>query len=239
MEIEKYKALAAMVRSFFEAFSAGVIDSQRHGDTHTPTPQTVKKLMLEHYGHIAPVFLDTIFFPIAAMNFDYAGIERVVREAQQRGDGMMALVRTACADDAMYGAMVAEYKRNFSNLLAGRYATNADHLAAYTRPAAPGTAIAAERAVELTARVVMFAYARGLRQVCADKARMRQTTLFRLMLDAMNVLLNEQAVALTDDDAKDLGSMFVKVCGTESLFTTLTDEMDRTYDELVRREGVE
>ena len=95
--------------------------------------QTVKKLMLEHYEHIAPVFFDTLFFPLAAMNFEYADIERVVREAQQKGDDMMALVKTACASDAMYEAMVTEYKRNFSNLLAGRYASTADHLLSYTK----------------------------------------------------------------------------------------------------------
>ena len=37
----------------------------------------------------------------------------------------------------------------------------------------------------------------------------------------------------------DLGSLFLKVCHTQQMFTAMTDEMDRTYDELVRREGVE
>ena len=59
------------------------------------------------------------------------------------------------------------------------------------------------------------------------------------MLDAMNVLLNDEAVSVDDADASDLGSLFLKVCHTQQMFTTMTDEMDRTYDELVRREGVE
>ena len=59
------------------------------------------------------------------------------------------------------------------------------------------------------------------------------------MLDAMNVLLNDEAVSMDSADDADLGSLFLKVCHTQQMFTAMTDEMDRTYDELVRREGVE
>ena len=173
------------------------------------------------------------------MNYEYSDIDRVVRKAQQRGDDMMALVRTACADDAMYEAMVSEYKRNFGNLLSGRFASNAEHLEAYTRGGNEDDTIATERAVELTVRVVMFAYARGMRQNAKGKVQLRQATLFRIMLDAMNVLLNDEAVGVDDADASDLGTLFLKVCHTQQMFTAMTDEMDRTYDELVRREGVE
>ena len=243
MKVNKYKVLATLVRSFFDAFSSGIIDNNAADKSGTPAdrhmPKAVKQMMLDHYEHIAPVFMDTIFFPLAAMNYEYSDIERVVREAQQRGDDMMALVRTACADDAMYEAMVSEYKRNFGNLLSGRFASNADHLAAYTRGGDAEATLAAERAVELTVRVVMFAYARGMRQNAKGKVQLRQATLFRLMLDAMNVLLNDEAVGVDDADASDLGTLFLKVCHTQQMFTAMTDEMDRTYDELVRREGVE
>lgn len=238
-KIDKYKVQAALVRSFFDAFSHGVIESQVEDRKEKTTPQSVKKLMLEHYEHIAPAFFDTMFFPLAAMNYKYEDIAALAREAQQRGDDMMALVRTACADDAMYEAMVSEYKRNFGNLLSGRFASNAEHLEAYTRGGNEDDTIATERAVELTVRVVMFAYARGMRQNAKDKVQLRQATLFRLMLDAMNVLLNDEAVSMDSADDADLGSLFLKVCHTQQMFTAMTDEMDRTYDELVRREGVE
>ena len=243
MKVNKYKVLATLVRSFFDAFSSGIIDNNAADKSGTPAdrhmPKAVKQMMLDHYEHIAPVFMDTIFFPLAAMNYEYSDIERVVREAQQRGDDMMALVRTACGDDAMYEAMVSEYKRNFGNLLSGHFASNADHLAVYTRGGDAEATLAAERAVELTVRVVMFAYARGMRQNAKGKVQLRQATLFRIMLDAMNVLLNDEAVGVDDADASDLGTLFLKVCHTQQMFTAMTDEMDRTYDELVRREGVE
>ena len=235
------------MRSFFDAFSHGVIESQVEDPKEKPTPQSVKKLMLEHYEHIAPAFFDTIFFPLAAMNYKYEDIAALAREAQQRGDDMMALVRTACGDEAYYNAMVEEYKRNFSMLLAGRYLSNADHLEGYVRKAEAETeaSVDTDRAIELTVRVVMFAYVRGLRQTGEDARSdqsvhlrqvhpLRGATLFRLMLDAMNILLLDEAVDFADAEAADLASLFLKVCQTQHNFTVMTDEMDRTYSELMK-----
>ena len=253
------------MRSFFDAFSHGVIESQVEDPKEKTTPQSVKKLMLEHYEHIAPAFFDTMFFPLAAMNYKYEDIAALAREAQQRGDDMMALVRTACGDEAYYNALVEEYKRNFSMLLAGRYLSNADHLEGYVRKAEAETeaSVDSDRAIELTVRVVMFAYVRGLRQTGEDArsdrsvhlrqvhplgedARsdrsvhlgqvhpLRGATLFRLMLDAMNILLLDEAVDFADAEAADLASLFLKVCQTQHNFTVMTDEMDRTYSELMK-----
>ena len=263
-KIDKYKVQAALVRSFFDAFSHGVIESQVEDPKEKTTPQSVKKLMLEHYEHIAPAFFDTMFFPLAAMNYKYEDIAALAREAQQRGDDMMALVRTACGNDAYYNAMVEEYKRNFSMLLAGRYLSNADHLEGYVRKAEAETeaSVDSDRAIELTVRVVMFAYVRGLRQTGEDarsdrsvhlgqvhplgedarsdrsvhlrQVQPNQATLFRLMLDAMNILLLDEAVDFADAEAADLASLFLKVCQTQHNFTVMTDEMDRTYSELMK-----
>lgn len=235
------------MRSFFDAFSHGVIESQVEDRNEKTTPQSVKRLMLEHYEHIAPAFFDIMFFPLAAMNYKYEEIAALAREAQQRGDDMMALVRTACGDEAYYNAMVEEYKRNFSMLLAGRYLSNADHLEGYVRKAEAETeaSVDSDRAIELTVRVVMFAYVRGLRQTGED-ARfdrsvhlgqvhpLRGATLFRLMLDAMNILLLDEAVDFADAEAADLASLFLKVCQTQHNFTVMTNEMDRTYSELMK-----
>lgn len=235
------------MRSFFDAFSHGVIESQVEDRKEKTTPQSVKKLMLEHYEHIAPAFFDTMFFPLAAMNYKYEDIAALAREAQQRGDDMMALVRTACGNEAYYNAMVEEYKRNFSMLLAGKYLSNADHLEGYVRKAKEETeaSVDSDRAIELTVRVVMFAYVRGLRQT-GEGARfdrsahlrqvhpLRGATLFRLMLDAMNILLLDEAVDFADAEAADLASLFLKVCQTQHNFTVMTDEMDRTYSELMK-----
>lgn len=240
MTISKHKAVAVMVRSFFDGFAAGVVG----GTTSVRTPREMKRIMLDHYEHIAPVFLDTIFYPLAAINFDYEGIERVVLSARERGLDMMGLVREACADDGLYEALSAEYRRNFSALLAGRKLTNDETLDGYVRPGdgADAGSVGERRAVELTVRVVMYAYARGLKQAAADGQTpgMDQSVLLRLMLDAMNILLGDEAINIADGRTEaDLGQMFMRVCRTKDNFKAMTDEMDRTADEIVAREGVE
>lgn len=63
---------------------------------------------------------------------------------------------------------------------------------------------------------------------------LRGATLFRLMLDAMNILLLDEAVDFADAEAADLASLFLKVCQTQHNFTVMTNEMDRTYSELMK-----
>lgn len=242
MNIRKDKVLAAMVRSFFEAFSSGIIDCTATTPQERQSPQVIKRLMLNHYEHIAPAFLNTLFYPLAAMNFDYATMERMVQEAQRRGDDMMSLVHEACASDALYEVMTTEYKRNFSNLLAGRYASAAEHLASYAsvsnlsdasvESSSINFSLDTDVAIRLLVRVVMRAYVAGLRQVADGDTHFRQPTLFRLMLDAMNVLLLDEAVTYDDCD-DDLSAMFLKVCRNEHNFVLMTQEMDQVHEELI------
>lgn len=231
MKTDRHKLLAALVRSFFDAFSSGVIDNSTSPSEEKRQPKNVKQAMLAHYERIAPAFLDTLFFPLSAMNFSYEEMERVVREAQRNGDDMMALVRKACASDAFYEAMVAEYKRNFASLLGGGCPSVADHLASYTRGEAED-GVETDRAIELTVRVVMHGYARGLTVSGENTPHFRQVTLFRLLLDAMNVLLCD-APADYSDCRENLTAMFYKVCGSEHHFSVMTEEMDRTHREIV------
>lgn len=233
MNINKDKALAAMVRSFFEAFSSGIIDSSDVKKEVRLSSKTIKQLMLNHYEHIAPNFFDTMFYPLAMMNYAYEEIEQVVRESQERGDDMMALVRTACASDALYEAMVAEYKRNFSNLLAGKYASADQHLESFASLEQSAQAVvASDVAIRLVVRVAMRAYAAGIRQSTGDMSHFRQATVFWLMLDAMNVLLCDKAADYSDC-GDDLSAMFLKVCLNEHNFLVMTEEMDRVHQELM------
>ena len=50
----------------------------------------------------------------------------------------------------------------------------------------------------------------------------------------MNILLLDEAVDFADAEAADLASLFLKVCQTQHNFTVMTDEMDRTYSELMK-----
>ena len=61
----------------------------------------------------------------------------------------------------------------------------------------------------------------------------QQMPVLKDVLDAMNILLLDEAVDFADAEAADLASLFLKVCQTQHNFTVMTDEMDRTYSELM------
>ena len=236
--IDKYKLLGVMIRGFFAAFPSGIIDSTVTDAKEKFRPQTVKKAMLEHYEHISEAFHDTLFFPIAVMNFSYSDMERMVTEAKRDGLTMLELVQKVCADDALYEALKAEYRRNFSLLLTGRYASAASHLRDYTRCTGDSEPVPADKAIRLTVRTVMTAYAKGLRYAGKGKTSLHQASVFRLLLDAMSVLLGDAPVEFTDADGSDLGRLFMKACRSEHNFEVMTSEMDDVYGMLVESEGI-
>ena len=61
-----------------------------------------------------------------------------------------------------------------------------------------------------------------------------QLPVMKEVLDAMNILLLDEAVDFADAEAADLASLFLKVCQTQHNFTVMTNEMDRTYSELMK-----
>ena len=231
MKTDRYQLLAALVRAFFDAYTSGIIDCAEATQGDKRAPKNVKHILLNHYERIAPAFFEGLFFPLVAMNFSYEEIEEIVRQAQQQGCNMQELVHQACGSEALYEAMVAEYRRNFTALLGGCCPTVGEHLQTYTRGEA-AEPFDTDRAIELTTRVVMHAYAGGLR-VGGEKApHFRQVTLYRLLLDAMNALCLDH-VADFSDCQDDLTAMFIKVCGSAHGFSVMTQEMDRTHHEII------
>ena len=80
MNTDKHKLLAALVRSFFDAFSSGVIDCAQGSIEERRQPKHVKRAMLDHYEQIAPAFFDTLFFPLATIHFSYEEMDRTHQE---------------------------------------------------------------------------------------------------------------------------------------------------------------
>lgn len=237
-KIDKYKVLAALVRSFFGAFSAGIVDCHVKAEADKFSPILVKKAMLDHYEAVGEVFNDTLFYPLSCINYTMGEIESELLKTDMQRASMTDLVRLACRTDAMHAAMVAEYKRNFMALLGGRVPGVADHLRQYTRGEAAGS-VDTDTAISLTVRTVMLAYARGIRRAGTGKASLHQATLFRLLLEAMTVLLHERQLSLAGiDETHGLDAIFVRACRSEHNFHVMTREMDRTYGELVENEGI-
>ncbi len=225
--------MGAMVRGFFGAFTTGIIDCHTADTSEKNNPKTIKRLMLEHYEEISGIFHDTLFYPIAAMNFSYDEIAAIVSEAAAQKQSMIELVEKACASASLYQAMIAEYRKNFSGLLGGKFVPIADHLSNYTHNTTqqPET-VETSLAIRLVVRTVMTAYAKGVERGTTAQKSFRQASLLHLMLDAMNALIGDTPVQFGADD--NIGEMFLKVCKTEDNVKVLATEMDNTYDELVK-----
>ncbi len=234
--IGRYKLLATMVKAFFESFSSAIVDCHVPAPHGKYSPQMVKKIMLEHYEHISEAFHDVILSPLAVISHSYDEVMDIVNNTNIEGMTMFELVRDVCADGQLYDAMVAEYRRNFSCLLAGRHESAANWQQNYTRCPGEDVQIGTDMAIRLVVRITMEAYAKGLHQAATGKTSIRQVSLFRLLLDVMSVLLHDEPVQFEASDQENLGAMFLKVCLSEDNFRIMTDEMDNAYAELVRRE---
>ena len=235
---DKYKTVAALVRCFFGAFSAGIIDCHVKDYAEKLRPIVVKKTMLEHYEAVGRVFNDTMFYPLAYLNYTMDGIESELRKLDMSHATMTDLVRLACRTDALHKALVTEYKRNFTALLGGRVPGVAEHLRLYTR-GKNLVPVDTDMAISLCVRTTMTAYARGIRQAATGKASLHQATLYRLLLEAMTTLLHDRPLQFADLHEDDgLEPIFMRACRSEHNFAVMTGEMDRTYTDLVKSEGI-
>lgn len=228
---DKQKLTAALIRSFFRSFTAGILDTLPMDKKEKQDPKSLKHAMLNHYEQIAPQFLDAMFYPLAVMNFEYDEVAGIVAKAQEKHLSMMDLLRKVCATESAYNFVVDEYKQNFSYLLNGRHPALDVFFSAQASPNDQNKEyVETDKAIRLCVRMVMKGYAAGLKQDEEKAGMFRNATLFALMLDAMNALLCDVPARFSDED--DLSTMFMKVCQSQHNFDVMTAEMDSSYEEL-------
>lgn len=237
--VDKYKLLAALVRAFFEGYTSGVIDCHVKEMREKFDPRTIKRVMVDHYERIADMFHQIIYYPLAAMNLTYDEAVEMVGKAEKNRWTVEELIKHACVTDEMYKAMIAEYKRNFSLLLCGQYSTIPDHLENYTRQKGTADTIDSDMAIGFTVRTVMTAYARGIRNGGTRKATLHQATVFRLIMNAMTTLMCDKPIAMNEREMRTgLEGLLLKACGSQHNLEVMMHEMDSTYADLVKDEGI-
>lgn len=216
-----------MIRGFFGAYTAGIIDCHVTDTYEKHQPKTIKKVMLEHYEQISVAFHDTLFYPIAHINYSEEEITRCVQDNYKEGTTMIELVRLACKTEEMHQAMIAEYKRHFESLLQGHIPTAKEHESAYTRGEGM---MATDDAIRLVVRIVMTSYAQGIKQSGKENATLHQPSILRLTLDAMSVLLSDiEADSMLPENEGGLAGMFYKACKKQEYFQLMTEAMDEAY----------
>ncbi len=131
-KIEKSKALAAVVHTFFKYFTLGVIegkaDNSASGDMRLYEPHNVKRTATEHIEDVSRVFNQEAFYAISRMNYIEEELEQELKLFVASGNSTdaMGLMRFACRTEDFYNAMVNEYKRNMESLLCGSLSPIAD-----------------------------------------------------------------------------------------------------------------
>lgn len=235
--MDKYKVLAALVRGFFEGFTAGIIDCYVTDAKEKFQSKTIKKVMLNHYEQISDAFDDIMFYPLSGLNYTQENLEKKLREFDPDKVTMIDILKMLCRTKVFYDSMIAEYQRNFEQLLQGRIITVKEHSKLYTRHN-DEKPVDSDTAISLTVNTVMVAYARGIKMSGTGKASLHQATIFRLMIDTMATLTGNEVPSIDTKNGQGLSELFMKACKTEHNFEVMTNEMDRTYTELMESEGI-
>ena len=162
--IGKDIAIAALVRAFFKYYVTGLLETQTDVDPQERfEPKNIKRIMLDRYEHISKLFNQEAFYALSRMNYEVEEVEHLLKEFVTEHTTDMELVRFACRTDDMYNVMVKEYRRNFTNLLAGHIETQDEHVSAYTRRPELGE-IAIDTAESIINRMAARAYGLGKSQ---------------------------------------------------------------------------
>ena len=109
-------------------------------------------------------------------------------------------------------------------LLQGGKYTVAEHLSLYTRCGGAGL-VDGDTAIRSAVASVIKGYAGGMG--LTEGGQLRHATILRLMMGAMSVLLKGTVEpSPVPEGTSELGSMFLKVCGTSHNVTVMANEMD-------------
>lgn len=228
-----YSVMTTYVRAFFEAYMTGVLD-EAYADADLQEklkPKNVKQAMLDCYGEVGATFFDQMFYTMAQLAYENVddAVARVQRECGEQAD-IPQYMRVACASDALYEAMVNEYKRNFEALLAGGMPKVQEHLATCAK--GEGVVVVSdEQTIRLLVRLVMRSYAKGLRMKPESHCALNQVSLLRLLTQHLNLLVHG---CVLDGDFETLDELLLHVCGNENGFRAMSDEMNTVMRQLAQ-----
>lgn len=225
-----YHSTAALVRAFFHAYSKGLSDAslQQEGK-QTVSPQDIKQLMLDHYEHVGRHFFDAMFTTLVRLNYkdEQQAMARLPQAGADGGEpGITDYMQYACKSPKLYQALLAEYQRNFMQLLnTGRCPTTEEHLASCTQGilVAPTTL---PQAVALMVRVVVKAYTAAL----GRQPHPQQASIIALLITNANILVNAKPLPPDETDPQTL--MTQACAGREDLLNVLSNSMQEVMREM-------
>lgn len=237
-QTDKYKTLAALIRGYFTAYINGIYDAMNKQNDGKITPLTMKTLAMEHYENMVGGFNDTMFFIISQLNYSLDEIEKQLKAMGAGNTSLFELMRMACRTDEMFEAMTTEYKRNVTAILEGRFTKAVEHFKNYTRNGTEDP-VGNELAIRLLVRTVMTAYTMGICEAKTGKATLRQATLIGLLTENITLILHDKPLDTAKTDRINTMDEYIRyVCGTDENIYAMMDEMNVTYENIIKNEGI-
>ncbi len=109
--MNREEEITNVVNEFFHEFTWGITAKETGKTPEMIEPKMLKRVMLEHYEEIADAFHHAAYPRIAAINgIEVPGIPETITPD---------MMRSACASEELFNAMVEAYRRNFISLLKG------------------------------------------------------------------------------------------------------------------------
>ena len=239
----------AIIRAFFAAFAEGVLsESVDHQDAAVElTPQRIKRIMLDHYEAISKHFFDVLFNPLALIHYDSAEELIAILHSPEVAPTLktpMDLFKYVCRTEEAHEDMVAEYRRNFTSLLAGHILTIDEFYDGFPEGYLQDTTSNVEREVRALTQTVVRAFFAGRGQAISEATAkgqgdgtqqsraqgVNQIYLFRLLVDNMQCLMSSKPIVMSDE--ADLNETFLAVCRTPENMNTMLETMQRTLMEV-------
>lgn len=189
--------------------------------------------MTEHYENISTAFNDTLFYPISSLNYTYDEMRAILNDVDPKAADMLELVKKACRTEEFFEAMKNEYCRNLLMMLEGHYPDIHAYFDEHKEDGQEtnGKQTGTETAISMAVRTVMTAYAHGLKLNGSKNATLRQSTVFRLVLDTVTTLLHDAPIDCNNIESID--GLLMAICLTNHNIDVMTDEMNRMHEELV------
>ena len=119
-------------------------------------------------------------------------------------------------------------------LLKGKFKNIKEHFEAYSR-GVQLSVVDEPMAVCIMVRVLLKAYAAGIKASKTKKSTFNQVTVYRLLLLNIQLLLNDGPFK---SSSEDLMALFKEACGTENNLNVLFNSLDDIYKELAEEDGI-
>ncbi|EGC20482.1 hypothetical protein HMPREF9141_0961 [Prevotella multiformis DSM 16608] len=229
-DINRSRVASAMVRGYFHAFFSGQADALFTGKKKLEAKE-YKQLVMDNLDRLSHHFV-SVLFPIL-IRLNYQNVEEVTGDMRKRhfsdSTPTKVLLRYACASKPLYDLITSEYQRHMYALLEG-HLQSAEAYFSDCPPLTDEDSVPVSLAIRSLVRVQMQAYAAGITLAAAENGRLRQTTVYRLMLSGMVSLLHETPLTFEEEN---LELMFRKAALNSDNFETLMNEMNQAYEDLI------